>query len=242
MVLRPSADVGKSRALPFLQAPFFAGSDMTGDAGFDPLGFATEDNIDRMRECELKHGRLAMVALGGWPVAELVLGLLQRAVPPATVCTGSGCTVDSSLSAYALPLQAIGRFGAVYWASALALAIVAEVAALKRRQEWGPDLPLGDLGVDPFKLASDDMRLKELKHGRLAMAAFAVHYAGVLAKNKGVVFAHQMWSQVCVYNFRADLGFPAPICYPRPEAALDTVLSWEIMFRVLTGYFKEPYY
>lgn len=28
----------------------------------------------------------------------------------------------------------------------------------------------------------------------------------------------------------------------RPEAALDTTLSWEIMWRVLTGFFKEPYY
>jgi hypothetical protein len=51
---------------------------------------------------------------------------------------------------------------------------------------------------------------------------------GVLAKSKGVVFAHQMWGEVCVYNFRADLGFPPPICYPRPDAALDTVLSWEV--------------
>lgn len=31
------------------------------------------------------------------------------------------------------------------------------------------------------------MRLKEIKHGRLAMAAFAFHYAGVLLEKKGVV-------------------------------------------------------
>lgn len=31
------------------------------------------------------------------------------------------------------------------------------------------------------------MRLKEIKHARLAMAAFAVHYMGVLLEKKGVV-------------------------------------------------------
>lgn len=31
------------------------------------------------------------------------------------------------------------------------------------------------------------MRLKEIKHARLAMAAFAVHYVGVLLEKKGVV-------------------------------------------------------
>lgn len=32
----------------------------------------------RYREAELKHGRLAMVALAGWPVATLFLGLLTK--------------------------------------------------------------------------------------------------------------------------------------------------------------------
>lgn len=35
----------------------------------------------RYRDAELKHGRLAMVALAGWPLATLVLGLLTK------VCT-----------------------------------------------------------------------------------------------------------------------------------------------------------
>lgn len=87
------------------------------------------------------------------------------------------------------------------------------------------------------------MRLREIKHGRLAMAAFAFHYAGVLMEKKGVVVGHQLWGSVCVYNLKWGLSsLPPPICYPRPEAALDTTLSWEIMYRVLSGFFKEPYY
>jgi Chlorophyll A-B binding protein len=232
----------RSRALPFLEAPAALDGTLYADYGFDPLGFATAKNLNTLREAELKHSRLAMVAIGGWPIAEVVLGVLQKAVPPSSTCTGSGCAIDSSFAAQALPLESIGRFAAVYWCSALLIAAAAEIALIKRKEQYGDELAAGDVGLDPFNLASDKMRVAELKHGRLAMAAFLAHYVSVLAKQKGVVFAHQMWSSVCVYNLRADLGFPPPICYPRPEAALDTVLSWEIMWRVITGYFKEPYF
>ena len=55
----------------------------------DPLGFADETNLARMREAEVRHGRLAMVATWGWPVAELGLHIAQALVPPASVCTRS---------------------------------------------------------------------------------------------------------------------------------------------------------
>ena len=82
------------RALPWLERP--AGLDslkdadyalylQAGDFGFDPLGWAEvgwglnegetqEERDDRLyayREAELKHGRLAMLAAAGWPIAEL---------------------------------------------------------------------------------------------------------------------------------------------------------------------------
>ena len=40
--------------------------------------------ISRYREAELKHGRLAMVALAGWPVASIILALLTGVRPGAT--------------------------------------------------------------------------------------------------------------------------------------------------------------
>ncbi len=99
------------------------------------------------------------------------------------------------------------------------------------------------MGETNTPVTLSQMRLKEIKHGRLAMAAFAFHYAGVLLEKKGVVIGHQLWGSVCVYNLKWGLSsLPPPICYPRPEAALDTTLSWEIMYRVLSGFFKEPYY
>ncbi|CAN0408979.1 unnamed protein product [Ascophyllum nodosum] len=190
-----------------------------------------------------------MVALAGWPVASIILALLTGLVPPETVCTGNGCAIDQPFSGSALPLEAIGRVSFVYWGSALALAVAAELGSLGKRSDAerlrnGPDgYRSGDLGLDPFGWADDEMRLREIKHGRLAMGAFAFHYAGVLLDKKGVVVGHQLWGEVCVINLKWGANsLPPPICYPRPEAALDTTLSWEIMWRVLTGFFREPYY
>ncbi|CAM9706730.1 unnamed protein product [Scytosiphon promiscuus] len=246
----PDADAPKSLALPFLPQPEALDGSMIGDVGFDPLGLATPDNLDRYREAELKHGRLAMVALAGWPVATLLLGLLTKLVPPGTVCSGNGCAIDQTMSGSALPLSAIGNVSFAYWGSALTLAVAAELIALRRKnsavagfQNESDGYRAGDLGLDPFGLADDEMRLREIKHGRVAMAAFAFHYAGVLLEKKGVVIGHQLWGSVCVYNLKWGLSsLPPPICYPRPEAALDTTLSWEIMYRVLSGFFQEPYY
>ncbi|CAM9278055.1 unnamed protein product [Phaeothamnion confervicola] len=222
---------------------------MVGYAAFDPLHLSTPETLPRLRDSELRHGRLAMVALGGWPVSELALAVLTRVIPPDRVCTGTGCAIDDALASHALPLSAIGGFSIAYWGSALLLAAAGEVAIerrAKKANEAGEAYEAGDAGLDPFNLASRQTRALEIWHGRLAMAGFLLHYAAVFAQKGGVVFAHQLWGQVCVLNvtLRALSG-EAPgglICYPRPEAALDTTLSWEILWRVMTGYFKEPYY
>ncbi len=59
---------------PFQQfdaAPLLDGS-LAGDAGFDPLRIATsQKQLFALREAEVKHSRLAMLAALGWPVSEL---------------------------------------------------------------------------------------------------------------------------------------------------------------------------
>lgn len=47
------------------------------------------------------------------------------------------------------------------------------------------------------------MRLREIKHGRLAMAAFAFHYAGVLLEKKGVVVSWKEanYKRVCMTDY-----------------------------------------
>ena len=67
--LRPAA----SQALPFLDRPEVLDEvRLAGDAGFDPLGLATDaESLIRYRDAELKHARLAMLAAVGWPLGEL---------------------------------------------------------------------------------------------------------------------------------------------------------------------------
>ena len=47
-------------------------SEMAGNKGFDPLGFAKDKGLLlQYREAELKHARLAMLASVGWVMSEL---------------------------------------------------------------------------------------------------------------------------------------------------------------------------
>ena len=60
-----------SASIPFLKKPKNLDG-MVGDIGFDPFALAEVFPIEFMRESELKHGRVAMLAVVGWLVSELV--------------------------------------------------------------------------------------------------------------------------------------------------------------------------
>jgi hypothetical protein len=54
-----------SPSVPFLKVPDALDGKAPGDIGFDPLGFSSLANINFLREAEIKHGRVAMLAAGG---------------------------------------------------------------------------------------------------------------------------------------------------------------------------------
>lgn len=57
---------------PMLLSPPALDGSFAGDVGFDPLGFSKDkESMYRMREAEIKHSRLAMLAAAGWPLSEL---------------------------------------------------------------------------------------------------------------------------------------------------------------------------
>ncbi len=70
---RPVAMMAKSKAMPFLEQPAALTGQYAGDAGFDPLGFSENPHIPLpwMREAEIKHGRVAMLAIVGWCTVDL---------------------------------------------------------------------------------------------------------------------------------------------------------------------------
>lgn len=68
------AEVRKLPRFLFLPEPGYRtfAANVPGDGGFDPLGLCTDVTLFvNYRDAELKHGRLAMVAALGWPLAEL---------------------------------------------------------------------------------------------------------------------------------------------------------------------------
>lgn len=70
--LLPKKEVRKLADLPGHNPAVLDGS-MPGDAGFDPLRLAeTQTHLLVYREAEVKHGRLAMLAVAGWVLSELV--------------------------------------------------------------------------------------------------------------------------------------------------------------------------
>mmetsp|Transcript_32927 Transcript_32927/g.72638 ORF Transcript_32927/g.72638 Transcript_32927/m.72638 type:complete len:308 (-) Transcript_32927:82-1005(-) len=165
-----------SIALPFTTRPQYLDGSMAGDAGFDPLGLAANpDRLKFMRESELKHSRIAMLAAVGWPVAELFHRKLAFAADLKPLLQ-SGDRVPSILNG------GLGHVLADYWPYMFAtLAFGAAVEAFTEYdKKQGMERAPGDLGLDLFNIFAnkDDeskkaLELSELKHGRIAMLAIA---------------------------------------------------------------------
>mmetsp|Transcript_8212 Transcript_8212/g.14862 ORF Transcript_8212/g.14862 Transcript_8212/m.14862 type:complete len:211 (-) Transcript_8212:51-683(-) len=159
--------VEKSASIPFLERP--SGLDGgVGDVGFDPLGFSNFVDIKFLREAELKHGRICMLAALGWLVQEFYTFPFYAGAPK-------------------LPTEAHDYFvnGALNQVLVFAsfFEIVAGVPALLQMMQGSGREP-GYFAFDPLKLGKDSaamqrFKLNEIKNGRLAMIAIGglVHQA-----------------------------------------------------------------
>eukprot|EP00537_Pseudo-nitzschia_pungens_P006617 CAMPEP_0172363942 /NCGR_PEP_ID=MMETSP1060-20121228/7175_1 /TAXON_ID=37318 /ORGANISM="Pseudo-nitzschia pungens, Strain cf. cingulata" /LENGTH=234 /DNA_ID=CAMNT_0013086821 /DNA_START=129 /DNA_END=833 /DNA_ORIENTATION=- len=170
-----------SRALPFAARPKILDGTMAGDVGFDPLSLAGDDKakLMYMREAEVKHSRLAMLAAVGWPLAELWDKPLADATGLPTLLTKTGASPS-------LLNGGLDKVGGAYWIAIISLAGIIELENMKMKEEKGKDYISGDCNFDPLNLMPQDkqgqmeMMTKEIKHGRIAMMAilgFAVQEA-----------------------------------------------------------------
>lgn len=178
----------RSKAVPFLPRPINLDGSMVGDVGFDPFylssiqkdfsGFIQPNQWEDkgeglptlywMREAELKHGRVAMLAWAGWVAVD------QGARFP-----GAGepfVSVPSSLAAHDIMVDN-GVMGAMLLGAGLIELAFGSVLVQVAKGE--SDREAGDfqLGVGMLAKKTDaqvaDMKLKELTHCRLAMLAFS---------------------------------------------------------------------
>jgi light-harvesting complex I chlorophyll a/b binding protein 1 len=160
-----------SKALPFMNRPALLDGSMAGDVGFDPLGLSSIDDVGIdlywLREAEIKHARVAMMA---------VAGILQVEIfGPAPGCEAATakCQMDSFWQLWNSHPQ--------YIAFALIMISIIEfisgIAATTGR-ESGERAP-GDFGLDPLGFMKGDpakarkLEEQEIANGRLAMWAAA---------------------------------------------------------------------
>jgi Chlorophyll A-B binding protein len=91
--------------MPFLKRPSKLDGTHAGDFGFDPLGLTEEWDLYTMQEAELRHARLAMLAVVGWPMSELVA--------PSWMLQDNGCA-PSVLNGFNNPISFLA-FAAFGW-------------------------------------------------------------------------------------------------------------------------------
>lgn len=149
---------------------------------FDPLGF-TEDlpvqEIKRFREAEVTHGRVSMLAVIGYLVAEKFHPLFDGAISgPANTHLAQVQEISPFFFAWLVAAIAVAEFGRARtgWEEPVdAIKKNTDVEGKTWLSKLNDNYYPGDIGFDPLGLKPTDgaefaeMQTKELQHGRLAM-------------------------------------------------------------------------
>merc|ERR1719276_80417 len=165
------SSVERSPAMPFLPRPQKL-KGMVGDKGFDPLGLSDWVPVEWLRESELKHGRVCMLAVVGFVATDLGFRLPGEMHNVASI-NAHDMAVDMGA------MTQIGIWIAV--AECIGYLAILEMLDGSGRQP-------GDFGFDPLQIggANDpEMQLKELENGRLAMLAFSGIVTQAVLTGKG---------------------------------------------------------
>jgi light-harvesting complex I chlorophyll a/b binding protein 1 len=181
----------RSKAIPFLPRPINLDGSMVGDMGFDPFylssipkdfsGFIQPPSWEQktlptlywMREAELKHSRVCMLAWFGWLATDGAFGITLR-------FPGEIYSVESIPTAYEAHDVLVNQGSMGFLLLAVSLVEFCTGAVLVEVGKGDNDRAAGDYGLDPLNFLKDKsqeekdrMAMRELANGRLAMLAFA---------------------------------------------------------------------
>mmetsp|Transcript_12737 Transcript_12737/g.18279 ORF Transcript_12737/g.18279 Transcript_12737/m.18279 type:complete len:207 (-) Transcript_12737:174-794(-) len=157
----------KSAALPFLPYPENLKGYVGEETGFDPLRISDYFPMDYLREAELKHSRIAMLAWLGFVAVDMGMKIypFPAAYEGLTSVTAHDALVEQ------------GAMSQIFLWTGLA-----ETVSLVAVQQMlnGSGREAGDFGLDPLGFLNGKSeeevkrwKLRELKNGRLAMFAIS---------------------------------------------------------------------
>jgi len=127
---------------------------------YDPLNLSTKYDVNWLREAEIKHGRVCMLAFAGFIANDAGLKF------PGEVFQGV-----SSIAAHDKMCES-GHMWALLAIVGACEAKHMSIVVPKLDGDWG-DWEPGNYKFDPFNLDTPSRREAELKNGRLAMLAFS---------------------------------------------------------------------
>ena len=168
-----------SNAMPFLTAPASQASGLLGaEAGFDPLYLSDFLDIKFLREAELKHGRICMLATTGYVIQEFF-----------SIPGYPGYNPNPLEAVTSVPVEGLVQ---------ILLAISALEYANNKGKYTQMDMftdqskVAGDVGFDPLKFRDNKesfprLELAELTHGRLAMLGFSGMIHQTLVTGKPII-------------------------------------------------------
>jgi len=174
-------------------APYLTG-ELAGDYGYDPLGIGTDpETVEKYRGYELLHSRWAMLGAAGMIIPE---GLAANGADIKSATwfeTGAGMLDGGTLNYFAVPWGVVSNPLPLVIVIAIEVGLMAAVETYRRNGTGPPGYapgvgkfeasafdgldPLYPGGpLDPFNFARDpeifqELKVKEIKNGRLAMMA-----------------------------------------------------------------------
>ena len=176
-----------------IKAPVLLDGSFAGDVGFDPFGFSkTNKTLYWMREAEIKHARLAMLAAVGWPLSELWHKPIAEFMHLDSILA-SGDREPSILNGGLSSVYASGMLMASIVIAGLLEGKAMNSGEVFWNAEKSEDYKPGDLGFDPLgfytkrKGNKKEMETAEIKNGRLAMIAITAYVAQELVTGLPVI-------------------------------------------------------
>jgi len=214
-----------------------------GNKGFDPFNLATgadaADSTFRLknyREAELKHGRLAMLAAVGWPMAELLHPTISESLGMSNLlaCSGGPGICEPALAPSVLNGGLVVQFQPLLVAIILISATIEAkyVSGDGRNNFLSKDWVAGNIGFDPLGFYNGagvtpqkkrELELKEINNGRLAMLAIT-SYAAI-----------EFFSKTPIVDITPLLFGPLALARVVPNFALDQAVPAEIVTEIISS-------